>query len=194
MERRLITTDCHVATPFSLLDELPASYRQYFPVIEERDDGRYHVAPPSMAMMGMDRPTEVKLEGPESEARLAVGACPEAHPSFEPAEVMADLERDGVYGAVLIGRIATHHTATPIDADVAYCQLVNDWTAEHWGPYRDRVGAGIVLPLPDIAASVKELERGAALGLRPALLPDAHRRHAVPPARSGSRCGRRPTR
>ena len=39
MERRLITTDCHVATPFSLLDELPASYRQYFPVIEERETG-----------------------------------------------------------------------------------------------------------------------------------------------------------
>lgn len=30
----------------------------------------------------------------------------EAHPSLDAAEQLADLERDGVYGAVLIGRIA----------------------------------------------------------------------------------------
>jgi predicted TIM-barrel fold metal-dependent hydrolase len=173
MERRLITSDCHIGAPYSLLDELPESYRQYFPVIDERSDGRYLVSPSEMAMMGMNRPMETKLEGPDGEARSAVGACPEAHASFEPAEVLADLERDGVYGAVLIGRIATHHTAVPTDADVAYCRLVNDWTAEHWGPYRDRVAAGIVLPYRDITASVRELERCAALGLRPALLPDA---------------------
>ena len=171
-ERRLITSDCHVAAPFSLLDELPESYRQYFPVVEERADGRYYVAPAQMAMMGSNRPMEFKIEG-DAEARVAVGACPEAHPSFDPAEVLADLELDGVSGAVLIGRIAVHHTTVPSDADVAYCRLVNDWTAEHWGPHMRRVAPGIVLPFTDIAASVKELERCAALGMRPALLPDA---------------------
>ncbi len=49
---------------------------------------------------------------------------------------------------------------------------MNDWTAEHWGPYLERVAPGIVLPVRDIAASVKELERCAAKGMRPALLPD----------------------
>ena len=46
-------------------------------------------------MMRPDRPMEFKIEG-DAEARVAVGACPEAHASFEPAEVLADLERDGV--------------------------------------------------------------------------------------------------
>ena len=37
-QRRLITSDCHIAAPFSVLDELPESYRQYFPLVEERAD------------------------------------------------------------------------------------------------------------------------------------------------------------
>ncbi len=96
----------------------------------------------------------------------------EAHPSFDAAEPLADLERDGVYGAVLIGRIADIPNAIPADADIAYCQLANDWLADHWAPYLDRVAPGIHLPFKDIAACVTELERAASLGLRPALLPD----------------------
>ena len=61
----------------------------------------------------------------------------------------------------------------PIEADIAYCQAVNDWMAEHWAPNMDRVAPGIVLPYRDVAACVKELERCAAKGMRPALLPDA---------------------
>ena len=72
----------------------------------------------------------------------------------------------------VIGRIAVGYSTMPIDADVAYCKAVNDWTAEHWGPYMDRVAPGIVLPLRDVTASVKELERCVAAGMRPALLPD----------------------
>ena len=44
-ERRLITSDCHVGAPLSVLDDLPESYRQYFPRVEDRADGRYYVAP-----------------------------------------------------------------------------------------------------------------------------------------------------
>ncbi len=60
----------------------------------------------------------------------------------------------------------------PIEVDIAYSQLVNDWTAEHWRPFMDRVAPGIVLPYRDVRACVKELERCAAKGMRPALLPD----------------------
>ena len=102
----------------------------------------------------------------------AVGATVESHASFEPAEVLADLERDGVFGAVLINRSLAWDDSRPLEVDVAYCELVNDWTAEHWGPYLDRVAPGIVLPLADVAASVTELERCAAKGMRPALLAD----------------------
>ena len=118
----------------------------------------------------MELPVE---DEPRALARAAVGnVCPEAVPSFDPAAQLADLERDGVYGAVLIGRISAFEDDTPAEVDVAYCQLVNDWLAETWRPYLDRVAPAIYLPFRDVAASVRELERAAAMGLRPALLPD----------------------
>jgi predicted TIM-barrel fold metal-dependent hydrolase len=168
--KKLITTDCHVAAPHSVVDELPESYRQYYPQVERRADGEY-LRMPHREMMGIEMPSEVKLEG-DAGSRMAMAACDESRPSFEPAEVLADLERDGVYGAVLIGRIAVGAENAPVEADVAHCQVVNDWTAEHWGPYLDRVAPGIVLPYRDVAACVTELERCAAMGMRPALLPD----------------------
>lgn len=168
--RRLITSDCHIAAPYSVLDELPESYRQYFPRIEQRPDGDVLLGP-SGSMMGTAASPETKVEG-DSAIREAVGACDEAQPSFEPAEVLAELERDGVVGAVLIGRIAVNYDTMPIEADIAYCKVVNDWTAEHWRPYMDRVAAGIVLPYRDVDACVRELERCAAMGMRPALMPD----------------------
>ena len=171
--RKLITTDCHVSPPFSVLDELPESYREYFARVETRSDGDYLLSPVGAQMMGMAANEAVKVVG-DSKERAATGACDEAMPSFAPSEVLAELERDGVYGAVLISRIATHHQQIPLHVDVAYCQVVNDWNAEHWAPYTDRVAPGIVLPYRNVAACVTELERCAAKGMRPALLPDAY--------------------
>jgi predicted TIM-barrel fold metal-dependent hydrolase len=169
---KLITSDCHVGVPYEVLDELPESYRRHFPRIERRPDGDYLVGPEGEAMMGISAAPETRFEG-DGAVRVAVGACDEARPSFTPSEVLEDLTRDGVTGAVLIGRIAVGYDTMPIEADIAYCQLVNDWTAENWGPYAEVVAPGIVLPYRDVAACVAELERCAAKGMRPALLPDA---------------------
>ncbi len=98
---KLITTDCHVSPPLSVLDELPESYRQYFRRVEQRPDGEYLLEPAGAGMMGMPTPPPTRIEG-DAAVRVAVGACHEAKPSFDPAEVLAELERDGVYGAVLI--------------------------------------------------------------------------------------------
>jgi predicted TIM-barrel fold metal-dependent hydrolase len=176
MERRLITTDCHIAPPYSLVEELPESYREHFPRLDRRADGAYVVQPlqrEMVAMMG-DAGRGMKVDDePRALARAAVGnVCDEAAPSFDAAEQLADLERDGVYGAVLIGRLSAFDFDTPPEIDAAYCKLVNDWQAETWGRYLDRVAPGIYLPFKDVGASVKELERAAGMGLRPALLPD----------------------
>ncbi len=176
MERRMITTDCHIAPPFSLVEELPESYREHFPRLERRDDGAYVVQPvnPAMAAMMGGAGGGMKVEDtPRALARAAVvNVCEEAEPSFDAEEQLADLERDGVYGAVLIGRLTPFENGTPAEVDVAYCQLVNDWQYETWKEHLGRVAPGIYLPFKDVAASVKELERAAARGLRPALLPD----------------------
>jgi len=194
MKRRLITTDCHIAPPFALVDELPEQYRHYFPRIDHREDGDYLVRPTrqtdakgmtahvrAAARMArardMSKMPSVKLDGARAMAREGVGnVCPEAQPSYDPAEQLADLERDGVYGMVLIGSgfssFGSLHPV-PVEVDIAYCRLVNDWLADTWHPHLNRVAPGIHLPLQSIEASVKELERAAGMGLRPALLPDA---------------------
>jgi predicted TIM-barrel fold metal-dependent hydrolase len=171
--RTLITTDCHVSPPFSVFEDLPESYREWVPRVEHREDGDYLVNPRTSAttMGGMVESPDTKLEG-NGLMWAAVGATKESHPSFEPAEVLADLARDGVRGAVLINRPLDWDDARPVEVDIAYCQLVNDWSLEHWGPYLDRVAPGILLPLRDVTASVKELERCSAKGMRPALLAD----------------------
>jgi hypothetical protein len=76
VQRRLITTDCHIAPPHSLVDELPESYREYFPRIEERADGKYLVRPESavIAMMGGGEDPGTKLDDdPKALERAAVG-------------------------------------------------------------------------------------------------------------------------
>ena len=134
MERKLITSDCHIGPPFSLVDRLPESYREHFTRLEPRADGRYLSMPITAGMsrlMGGDGESgtfAVKLDDddPRAEAKAANPGCDEAEQSFDPAEMLADLERDGVYGAVLIGRISVFDTGTPPEADAAYCQVVND--------------------------------------------------------------------
>jgi predicted TIM-barrel fold metal-dependent hydrolase len=177
--RTLITTDCHVAAPYEVLDELPAQYRDWFERVVHRDVGDYVEGPPSGGMTGAGHSeTQIGPGAPGGPLRSslvnhAVGASAEARPSFEPAEVLADLARENVLGAVLITPQLDFNPDRPLDADVAYCRLTNDWNAEQWAPYLDRVAPGIVLPARDVAATVKELERAAAKGLRPALMPDA---------------------
>ena len=181
--RRMITTDCHIAPPFSLVEQLPESYRRHFTRLDRRKDGSHliHPVPPAAAALMMgggpgSGATTVEVpvdDDPQALAKAAVGnVCPEATPSFDPMAQLADLERDGVYGAVLIGRIHTFDDGVPAEVDTAYCEVVNDWLAETWGPHLDRVAPAIYLPYRDVAASVRELERAAAMGLRPALLPD----------------------
>jgi predicted TIM-barrel fold metal-dependent hydrolase len=175
LERRLITADCHIGLPFRLLDDLPKSYLEHFTHIERRSDGVYLHPPkssPLLSMMG--GAAGMKLpDDPNAQVKAAFGGvCDEAEPSFDPAEVLAQLEADGVYGAVFISAFDKVVAGVPREADIAYCTLANDWLADTWGPYLNRVAPGMHLPISDIDAAVKELERAAGMGLRPVMLPD----------------------
>jgi len=168
---KLITADTHITPPLEIVNELPEHYREYFPRIEKDERGADVYKPGhivSLSMMTGEGTSDIKADATGAGGNVVT----EAHLSLDPAEQLADLERDGVYGAVLIGRIADMPNGIPADADTAYCKVANDWLADHWGPYLDRVAPGIHLPFKDIAASVAELERAAGMGLRPALLPD----------------------
>jgi predicted TIM-barrel fold metal-dependent hydrolase len=183
--RPLITTDCHITPPLDLADELPEAQRSQVPHLETRDDGVFLVRPNLLpdTMKGTDmgnmmtRMLEqgVKIEDVDDEpavARVLQGdCCDAATPGFTAKSFITDLERDGVVGAVLIGSSA-FGISDDLDADIAYTRLVNDWIHDEFKDELHRFAPGISLPLGDVDASVKELERAAGLGLRPALLPD----------------------
>jgi predicted TIM-barrel fold metal-dependent hydrolase len=187
MTRPLITTDCHIAPPPSLADELPERFREQVTHLETRADGVYLVRPDllpdsmkdAMGSEAVDAIRRMLSEGvkvdPDDETALArviaADICAQAHPGFSAQSYIDELERDGVVGAVLIGASAFGmHTDTEVD--IAWTRLVNDWAADTFAGELHRFAPGISLPLGDIPASVKELERAAGLGLRPALLPD----------------------
>jgi predicted TIM-barrel fold metal-dependent hydrolase len=168
--RRLITSDSHWAPPLQLADELPAAYRGEVPHIEERSDGRYFVRP-RQGITDEFNWREKRIEAGE-EDRLSTGASPGSFPSPYPKGRLAEMEKEGVLGEVLIGPGGFGLDA-PEAVELAWCGLLNDWLAENYRDYLHQFAPGIHLPFAaGMKAAVKELERAAKLGLRPVLLPD----------------------
>src|ERR1700759_190660 len=135
VQESVIPPACHIPPPLSIVNELPEHYREYFPRIEKDENGRDvyklgHIVSLSM-MTGAGSDSDIQADATGAEGNVVS----EAHISLDAAEQLADLERDGVYGAVLIGRIADMPNGIPADADTAYCRLANDWLAGHCGAY-----------------------------------------------------------
>jgi len=185
-DRPLITADCHISPPPTLSDELPDEYRSQVTHLDHRSDGVYLMRPVAIPdemrdvmeaagdAIGSALAQGVKVD-PDDKATLArvlaADCCAQASPGFSAQSLMDELARDGVGGAVLIGASA-FGIHSDVAVDVAWTRLVNDWVHDTFKEHLDRFAPGISLPLGDVDASVKELERAAALGLRPALLPD----------------------
>jgi predicted TIM-barrel fold metal-dependent hydrolase len=186
-KRPLITTDCHIAPPPTLADELPEGMRSRVTHLDDRSDGIYLVRPEQIpegmretleagGATGMTALMEqgIKVD-PDDQialARILAGdCCAQALVGFTAQRYIDELDRDGVAGAVLIGG-AAFSTHSDDNVDIAWTRLVNDWVHDEFKEHLDRFAPGISLPLGDVDASVKELERAAGLGLRPVLLPD----------------------
>ncbi|MDO8363032.1 MAG: amidohydrolase family protein [Actinomycetota bacterium] len=181
--RPLITTDNHLSPPPWLLNELPEKYRdkvssQMF-LVEDRPDGRYLVIPESRMnlMMNAGIPNEFKVDDDRMLTKIlhaSILLAEDNYPAFDPEGRLADMEREGVVAAVLIGSPEFGDARGPdvVAAQIAWCRIANDWLADTYRGHFDRFAPGINLPYLDPAACAKELERAAALGLRPAVLPD----------------------
>ncbi|MCU1345883.1 MAG: amidohydrolase family protein [Acidimicrobiia bacterium] len=194
-----VSADSHIGTPPRLADELPPEHRQRVTHFEERSDGVYLVRPmpggfgamakggsgmsimseeDAKRLVGADEVTlqlaqgvKVDPEDDETIAGFVTGnVCEGARPSLLPEGRLLDMRRDGVVGEVLIGAAGFGALAEP-DMETAWARTVNDWLADTYKDHLGQFAPGISLPLTDIDASVKEVERAAKLGLRPVLLP-----------------------
>jgi predicted TIM-barrel fold metal-dependent hydrolase len=185
VNQRLITADSHSAVPPALADELPPAMRAKVPHFEERSDGMYLVRPlPGIAdmqgrvdqgdMMTQSLAAGVKVD-PDDDVRVAEvlygDVAVGCHPSFTAEGRLAEMARDGVVAEVLVDSAQMGILSDP-EVGQAWAQLTNDWAADSFGDHFDHFAVGINLPLFDVEAAVKELERATALGLGPLLLPD----------------------
>jgi predicted TIM-barrel fold metal-dependent hydrolase len=179
--RTLITSDSHLVPPPWLLDELPARLQDkvtgQLMRYEKRADGNYivfpHVRAEAMANAGM--PGEFKIEDDAMLAKVTHFAFEvDAQPGFGPEQRLLEMARENVVGSVLIGNpiFGLQRGPEQVEAQVAFCQVVNDWLADTYKSHLGQFAPGIYLPYLDPAACVTELERAAAMGLRPALMPD----------------------
>ena len=106
--RPLITTDSHLVPPFSLVDELPEKWRDLFPRVVDRADGRYvrfpeAGGPAQMMIMSGGRGPEVRISDDDDLVRINhSNVCDDAVTGFDPESRLADMRREGVIGAVLI--------------------------------------------------------------------------------------------
>jgi predicted TIM-barrel fold metal-dependent hydrolase len=176
--RPLITTDSHWSPPIELADELPERFREFVPHLERRSDGDYLVQPSFLAKMQDQNALMASMigagrkVGPGEVNSMLMAGHGDSRPSPHPKDRLREMARDGVVGEVLIGPEGFGHHM-PGDADLAWCRLMNDWLAENYRDYLHQFAPTIQLPLnAGMDEVVKELERAAGLGLRPAVLPD----------------------
>jgi predicted TIM-barrel fold metal-dependent hydrolase len=177
--RALVTTDSHLVPPYWLAERLPDKWRDQFPRLEDRPDGRYVHYPSGpgaerqMMMASGGRGPLVRVDDDDDLVRVNhANVCNEARPAFDPVGRLSDMEREGVIGAVLIDNATVPSPIIDPKAEIAWCEIVNDWLAETYGAHLSQFAPGIHLPTRDVGAAVTELERAARMGLRPAVLPD----------------------
>ncbi|MDT3443282.1 MULTISPECIES: amidohydrolase family protein [unclassified Pseudofrankia] len=91
----------------------------------------------------------------------------------DPARIIEDLDHEGVRATLmhpnhaLFGLFTHDHH----ELSMAHARVYNDYAAEVFGPYRDRVITTMPIPMSDLDDAVAEIERVAALGARALILP-----------------------
>ncbi len=79
-------------------------------------------------------------------------------PKWSPEQALAIMDEVGISGTVL-SVSSPHLSFVDQDAAVALSRAINDYAAELSNQHPKRFGAYAILPLPDMAASIKEMER-----------------------------------
>ena len=94
-------------------------------------------------------------------------------PDWYPDQILRDMDRDGVDATVLFSNFALFATYTDDhEVALAHARVYNDWVAETYRPYADRMRPMAAIPTTDIGDAVKEIERCVGLGLRGLFLPE----------------------
>lgn len=94
-------------------------------------------------------------------------------PDGEPDSILRDFDIDGVDAAVMFPNLSLFVLFTDDhELSMAHARVWNDYIAERYLDYADRMRPTAAIPLTDIDEAVAEIERISDLGLRAILLPE----------------------
>jgi len=94
-------------------------------------------------------------------------------PDGEPDHILRDMDLDGVDASVMFPNLSLFVLFTDDhELSMAHARVYNDYVAERYLPYRDRMRPTAAIPLTRIPDAVAEIERAARLGLGAILLPE----------------------
>ncbi len=158
----MVSADCHANEPYDFLSSrIDEKYRSRLPRMETDDKGD------KWQITEGFRPTRIRFKQPlegEDGLRNKSGASPE--------DRLKDMAADGVDAEIIFPNkgLAMWATPDPVFA-MAQCRCWNDWAWETFGPYNDRMSPVACLGTGDMAGSIAEVQRTAALGFRALTLP-----------------------
>jgi len=151
---RVIDADGHVTEPPTLWEEyLEACFRERAPRFTIGPDGRPCQIADGRHIMRLAMELTLPPGYPEVPYTARVGG-------FDPAARLVDLDSEGIDVAVLfpsLGLFVSDVTEPALQA--ALCRAYNDWLADYCRRAPDRLVGVALLPLVDVPAAIRELER-----------------------------------
>jgi predicted TIM-barrel fold metal-dependent hydrolase len=90
----------------------------------------------------------------------------------DPDRILEDMDYDGIAATLLHPNLSLHaFWSDSHELSLAHCKVYNDYLAERFLPYKERIRPTCPVPLTDIDDAVAEIERVANLGLAAIMLP-----------------------
>lgn len=167
----IVSGDCHIIEPIDLFKtRLPANLRdralweEEFTLDEPIVPGG-HTEFKKLHTIGFDGWTVSKYR----QFQGADGRTPDGDPN----QILRDMDLDGVDAAVFFPNLSLFVLFTDDhELSMAHARVWNDYIAETYLPYKNRMRPTAAIPLTNIPDAVAEIERVAKLGLQALLLPE----------------------
>lgn len=170
IESRVISADSHVQEPPDLYERLPKGLRERAPRRVERN-GNIYIEVDGRKPRRIDL-AEARVT--EDDQQREFRNDPEGGRNLDVR--LEDLERDRISAEIIYPNQALAFYLSPEPAyQMAVATAYNDWTMELFGAYRQRFAPVGIVPVFDVAAAVKEVERLAKFDYRSVKIPITNR-------------------